>query len=64
MPGGGAVRKNHESWEEQRPDGESQSGVILVKSHNSMDQTTIPDNTTHHNNTAGIEFIYNAMHFS
>ena len=48
------MRKNQESWEERQPDEEGQSGIVLVKSHNSiMDQTTSPQNSSHLNNTTG-----------
>ena len=52
--GGSVVRKNQETWEEQQPDEEGQSGVVLVKSHNSiMDQTTSAQNSSRLNNTTG-----------
>ena len=57
--GGSVVRKNHEPWEEQRPNGQRQGGVVLVKSHNIiMDQTTTSDNTSI-NHTTGTQFTPN-----
>ena len=48
------MRKNQETWEEQQHGEEGQSGVVLVKSHNSiMDQTTSPQISSRLTNTTG-----------
>ena len=48
------MRKNQETWEERQHGEEGQSGVVLVKSHNSiMDQTTSPQNSSRLTNRTG-----------